>query len=60
VFPESQQLGRFVLKSDIGSVIADTPISIYPLYHTSRRAQVTRKREMQKKDWSRIAALIAL
>jgi uracil-DNA glycosylase family 4 len=59
VFPESQQLRRFVLKRDIGTVIADTPMSIYLLYHTSRRAQVTRNREMQKKDWSRIAALIA-
>jgi uracil-DNA glycosylase family 4 len=60
VFPESQQLWRFILKRDIGTVITDTPMSIYPLYHTSRRAQVTRKREMQKKDWSRIAAFIPL
>jgi len=58
VFPESQQLRRFVLRRNIGEVVADTPTPIYPLYHTSRRAQVTRNREMQKKDWSRIAGIL--
>ena len=58
VFPESQQLRRFTLKHDIGTTIGDTPILIYPMYHTSRRAQLTRKWEMQNKDWSRIASLI--
>lgn len=59
VFPKSQQLRQFALKRDIGTVITDTPIPIYPLYHTSRRAQVTRNRAMQRQDWSKIPGLIA-
>lgn len=57
-FPFSKDLKMFRLSKNIGEVIKDTDIRIYPLYHTSLRARITRKAEQQKKDWSKIRDLL--
>jgi len=54
VFPDSRQLKQFRLKHDIGSVISDTTPPIYPVYHTSSRARVTRGKNEQAEDWRKI------
>ncbi len=53
-FKDSKQLKDFVLRNDIGTVITDTKPWIYPLYHTSLRARLTRNTEQQKEDWLKI------
>ena len=53
-FPESRQLKQFRLKRSIGSLITDTTLAIYPVYHTSVRARATRKKEQQAADWQKI------
>jgi len=58
LFSESQQLKKFKLKENIGGVITDTKPWIYPLYHTSLRARLTRNAEQQKKDWMKIKKII--
>ena len=58
LFPDSSQLRRFKLKDDIGQVIRDAPCLVYPVYHTSLKARVTRPAESQKRDWSAIPSLL--
>jgi uracil-DNA glycosylase family 4 len=48
---ESKKLSRYTLKKNIGEEIGDTPIPIYPIYHTSSLAQKTRKKAQQESDW---------
>jgi DNA polymerase len=55
IFPQSQQLRRFRLKRDIGALISDTTPVVYPLYHTSSRARVTRSKKAQLADWKKIS-----
>lgn len=58
-FEKSKKLKAFnSLKENIGSVIDDTDIKIYPLYHTSKRGQISRKLEKQEKDWLKINKFI--
>ncbi len=54
VFPESRQLERFKLKHSIRSLITDTTPPVYPVYHTSARARVTRSKKDQAADWRKI------
>lgn len=57
-FKNSQQLKDFTLKNDVGEVITDTKPWVYPLYHTSLRARLTRNTEQQKKDWLKIVDIL--
>ncbi len=57
IFKESKQLRNHRL-SDVGKVINDTNPIIYPVYHTSNRAGITRSFEEQKKDWRMMAKFL--
>ncbi len=58
VFPKSS-IKNFRLKVNVGNMISDTtPYIIYPLYHTSSRASLTRKEEDQKKDWVKLKDVV--
>lgn len=59
LFPGSNQLVKYNLKTNIGEVITDTKPWIYPLYHTSLRARLTRSTEKQQKDWLKIKEILA-
>jgi len=57
--PECAALRRFRLKRDIGSAIRDTAPWIYPVYHTSRRVQISwRPLAAQSRDWAMIPELL--
>ncbi|MGC9602492.1 MAG: uracil-DNA glycosylase family protein [Minisyncoccia bacterium] len=58
LYSESQKLKGYKLTNDIGKVITDTPISIYPAFHTSSLGQVTRNKKQQEKDWLKMRGLI--
>ncbi len=58
LFSESCQLEKFELKYNIGEVITKTTPWIYPLYHTSQKARLTRSTNKQKRDWIRIRSLL--
>ncbi len=58
LFLESKQLQKFKLKENIGEVITETKPWIYPLYHTSLRARLTRNAEQQQKDWLKIKDIL--
>ena len=58
IFKNSQKLKSFTLKNDVGKVITDTKPWIYPLYHTSLRARLTRNTEQQKEDWLKIKTIL--
>ncbi|MBU4070539.1 MAG: hypothetical protein KJ646_06170 [Nanoarchaeota archaeon] len=57
-FKNSKQLKNFTLKNNVGVAITDTKPWIYPLYHTSLRARLTRNTEQQKKDWLKIVGIL--
>lgn len=54
----SKELKRFKLKNNIGTVVKTTNPWIYPIYHTSLRARITRKNNQQKKDWEKIRTIL--
>lgn len=54
LYPHRIILKKFQLKNNIGEVIADELPFIYPLYHTSLRARLTRPANKQREDWSKI------
>ncbi len=54
VFPASRQLKEYRLKRSIGEIITDTMPPIYPVYHTSIRGRITRRKEQQAEDWKKI------
>lgn len=54
LYPRRITLKKFELKNNIGEVITDEFPFIYPLYHTSLRARLTRPANKQRKDWSKI------
>ena len=58
IYPKSNQLMGYTLQGNIGELISDTYPIIYPVYHTSNRAKITRSEEQQKKDWGKIPKLI--
>jgi uracil-DNA glycosylase family 4 len=61
IYTKSGELKKFELKNNIGTVIEkseNTPIPIYPLYHTSKNAQKSRKPPKQKKDWKKIREIL--
>jgi len=57
-FKDSIQLKKFSLRENVGNVIKDTSPWIYPLYHTSLRARLTRNAEVQKQDWLKIENIL--
>jgi len=57
-FEDSMQLQKFELRKNIGEVINDTAPRIYPLYHTSIRARLTRSAYQQKADWLKIKEIL--
>lgn len=57
-FKDSVSLKKFSLKENVGDTIKDTTPWIYPLYHTSKRAQMTRSVEEQKRDWLKIKDIL--
>jgi len=52
LYPHRITLKKFKLKNNIGEVITDELPFIYPLYHTSLRARLTRAADKQRDDWS--------
>jgi len=58
LYPHRVTLREFKLKKNIGEVIADELPFIYPLYHTSLRARVTRPASQQREDWSKIPRIL--
>jgi Uracil-DNA glycosylase len=60
IYPESNELKSFELKNNIGSKIvgSNNRPNIFPLYHTSNRAAITRKEKDQKKDWRKLKGFI--
>ena len=58
LFPHSIQLRKYRLKNNIGERITDITPNIYPLYHTSQRARVTRSASEQEEDWQQIAVFV--
>jgi len=59
VFPESLSTKKFRLRYNIGNPITDTKPYIFPVYHTSNRATITRKKEDQEKDWQLLKKFIS-
>lgn len=51
IYKESTELKKYSLKKNIGELIEDTSIPIYPVYHTALLARRTRKEIQQEKDW---------
>jgi uracil-DNA glycosylase family 4 len=51
-------LRGFHLKENIGDVITGELPFIYPLYHTSLRARLTRPANKQRQDWSKIPEIL--
>ncbi len=58
LLPESTTLRQFRLKDSIGTVARDVEPWVYPVYHTSARAQVHRPLELQKEDWAKIPRIV--
>jgi len=58
LYPNRTALKRFKLKENIGEAIVDELPFIYPLYHTSLRARITRSNSQQREDWSKISNII--
>ena len=58
LFPDSVQLENFKLRNNIGEVITDVTPAIYPLYHTSSKARVTRSGQKQREDWQKIPLIL--
>lgn len=52
------ELQHVKLQTHVGKVIKGTKM-IFPLYHTSNRAAVTRKEEKQRKDWTQLKKIIS-
>ena len=55
---ESEALRNYKLSRNIQDVIDDVPIPIYPVFHTSGLAQISRKKQQQKGDWLKIKKLL--
>jgi len=49
-----KDLRSYTLKERVGELIEDTPIPIYPVYHTAHLAQGTRSQKQQEKDWMKM------
>lgn len=60
VFPDSRELRQFRLRHNIGALITDTNPPIYPVYHTSARARVTRGKKEQEGDWRKIQTVLEM
>lgn len=60
LFSKSDQLKRFKLKYNIGESIKETKPWIYPLYHTSLKARLTRNTKKQRRDWLKIKEALKL
>jgi len=58
IYPRSLQLKNYQLKNNIGKLISDNKPIIYPLYHTSNRAERTRPEKKQRKDWGKLKTFI--
>jgi len=58
LYPHRTTLKKFELKNNIGEAITDELPFIYPLYHTSLRARLTRTENQQKEDWSKISRIL--
>jgi len=58
LYPHRIMLKKFQLKNNIGEVITDERPFIYPLYHTSLRARLTRPANKQREDWSKIPEIL--
>jgi uracil-DNA glycosylase family 4 len=58
LYPHRITLKEFKLKRNIGEVIIDELPYIYPLYHTSLRARLTRTADQQREDWSEIPKIL--
>ena len=58
VFPESS-IRKFRLKINVGDQITDIKPYIFPLYHTSNRAAITRNEKDQKKDWELLKKFVS-
>jgi uracil-DNA glycosylase family 4 len=58
LYPHRATLKKFELKNNIGEAITDERPFIYPLYHTSLRARLTRTENQQKEDWSKIPKIL--
>lgn len=56
--PHRITLKKFELKNNIGKVITDELPFIYPLYHTSLRARLTRPANKQREEWSKIPEIL--
>jgi len=52
------RLKEFELNNNIGEVITDELPFVYPLYHTSFRAQLTRPANKQREDWFKIPEIL--
>ena len=59
LYPHCTELKNFKLKNNIGTVITENKPTIYPLYHTSRLAQNTRKENEQIDDWKQIPKILS-
>lgn len=58
LFPNSVQLKHFRLRDNIGEVITDVTLAIYPLYHTASKARATRPGQKQTEDWQKIPLIL--
>lgn len=58
LYPYRATLKKIELKNNIGEVITDELPFIYPLYHTSLRARLTRPIDKQREDWSKIPEIL--
>jgi uracil-DNA glycosylase family 4 len=56
---QSKKLKIFTLSRNIGESITDVQPYIFPLYHTSNRAAVTRSEKEQEKDWQKLNKFIS-
>ncbi|GEM_PF-2182625 len=50
----SKKLQKARLKTHVGILIDDTPIPVFPVYHTSLLGRTHRSREKQKRDWMKL------
>jgi len=56
----SKKLRKAKLKTHVGILIDDTPIPVFPVYHTSLLGRTHRNREKQKRDWMKLKEAIKI
>ena len=58
IYPDWRELRQFILNYDVGNVLEQNKMAVYPLYHTSKDTLKTRPELRQSMDWKRIPQIL--